>query len=477
MTFNSAEFAVFFPAVLVSYWLLRRHLLAQNVLLLVGSYFFYGWWDYRFLSLIAVSTVVDYSIARRLGVTDDERARKLLLSASALVNLGILGFFKYYGFFVDSFEQLVSGLGFDVTAPTLRIVLPIGISFYTFQTMSYTFDVYRRRIDPERNIITFGVYVAYFPQLVSGPIERAAKLLPQIQRTRVRLDLEKIWSGGWLILTGLFKKIVLADGLAAIVSSRFDDPSAHGAASLLVGAFAFSIQIYGDFSGYSSIARGVSRLLGIELIRNFEQPYLSKNISQFWRTWHISLSTWLHDYLYVPLGGNRNGTWSTYRNLMLTMLLGGLWHGAAWTFVAWGGIHAALLAGHRRLGKYEPWGRPAHPRLGDLWKIVVTFHVVTFAWIFFRANDFTRAVDYFAGLTRLGDFASPGEFGLVADMVVVGIFALVMLAMDLVDRNRKENEPLTRWSPIFIGVIAGLIIAGLLVFGGGTPEPFIYFQF
>jgi D-alanyl-lipoteichoic acid acyltransferase DltB (MBOAT superfamily) len=477
MTFNSAEFAVFLPAILIVYWVLRRHLVAQNVMLLVGSYLFYGWWDYRFLSLIAVSTIADYSIARRLGVTNDERARKLLLIASAVVNLGILGFFKYYGFFVDSFEQLVSGLGFDVTAPTLRVVLPIGISFYTFQTMSYTFDVYRRRIDPECNLLTFGVYVAYFPQLVSGPIERAANLLPQIQRTRERPDLEKIWSGVWLILTGLFKKVVLADGVAAIVSSRFDDPSAHGGVSLLVGAYAFSIQIYGDFSGYSSIARGVSRLLGIELIRNFEQPYLSKNISQFWRTWHISLSTWLHDYLYVPLGGNRSGTWGTYRNLILTMLLGGLWHGAAWTFVVWGGIHGALLAGHRRLGRYEPRGRPEHPRLGDLWKIVITFHIVTFAWIFFRANDFAYAVDYFAGLARLGDFASPGDLGLAPAMVVVGIFALVMLAMDLVDRNRHEYEPLTRWSPILIGVISGLIIAGLLVFSGGTPEPFIYFQF
>jgi alginate O-acetyltransferase complex protein AlgI len=475
MLFNSAEYFLFLPIVLGLYWLVRHRV--QNALLLVASYVFYGWWDWRFLSLLAVSTVTDYVIARRVHDTERESRRKALLLTSIAVNLGILGFFKYYGFFAESFSDILRALGFKPSLSTLSIVLPIGISFYTFQSISYTFDVYRRRIPPERNLLTFAVYVAFFPQLVAGPIERANRLLPQIQAHRQPPDASRWASALCLILLGLFKKVVIADGLAGLVQSRFADPGAHGALSLLIGVYAFSLQIYGDFSGYSSIARGTARLFGIELIRNFEQPYLSTSVTQFWRTWHISLSTWLHDYLYVPLGGNRRGRWQTYRNIMLTMLLGGLWHGAAWGFVVWGGVHGVLLMVHRAFGAYEPRGRPRSPRPADLWKIVLTFNLVAFSWVFFRADSLSLAGEYLAGFARLGSLASQGDLALGAAVVLVIGFLLLVIAVDWVDRNRDRLRPLERWVPVPVGVAAGIMVAALVVWSGGTPVPFIYFQF
>ena len=474
MVFNSFEFFVFLALTLGVYWLVRHR--AQNVLLLVASYVFYGWWDYRFLSLIWISTIADFLIAQRLAATSVESHRKRWLFGSLAVNLGILGFFKYFDFFVDSAADLLETIGLSANAPTLSIVLPIGISFYTFQTISYTFDVFRRRIEPERDIVTFGVYVAFFPQLVAGPIERAQHLLPQIQAERLRPALIDLWSGSWLILTGLFKKVVLADGIAAVVQTRFDSPGQHGALSLLIGVYAFSIQIYGDFSGYSSIARGVARLFGIELMRNFEQPYLSTSISQFWRTWHISLSTWLWDYLYVPLGGSRSGRRRTYINLALVMLIGGLWHGAAWTFVVWGGLHGFYLIVHRARGSYEARGRPPAPRMADMWRVVGTFHIVGFAWIFFRASSLDAAFEYIGGFSRLTSTAA-GDGGSVVTQTI-GVVAVVAaaFALDWVDRNRETYQPLL-WSPLPLGVAAASMIMALLVFSGGTLVPFIYFQF
>jgi len=474
--FNSFQFFVFLTIVLTAYWLLSHR--RQNLLLLVASYVFYGWWDYRFLSLIMISTVVDFFVAQRLHREVDQVVRRRWLFASLGVNLGILATFKYFDFFIDSAVSLLESVGLSAHPSTLAIVLPVGISFYTFQTISYTFDVYRRRIEPERNLLTFGVYVAFFPQLVAGPIERAQRLLPQIQAVRVRPSVEKVWSGSWLILTGLFKKIVLADGLATVVQTRFESPDQHGGLSLMIGVYAFAIQIYGDFSGYSSIARGVSRLFGIELMRNFEQPYLSTSISQFWRTWHISLSTWLWDYLYVPLGGNRRGTRRTYINLGLTMLLGGLWHGAAWTFVVWGGLHGLYLSAHRVVGAYEPRGRPTAPRLSDLWRIAVTFHLVAFAWIFFRADSLGAAVDYIQGaLARLGSLAAGDGGSLSAQAAGVLVFGVMMFALDWIDRNRQRYRPLEKWSPLLLGTALAVIIAALVVFSGDTVVPFIYFQF
>ncbi|HLA67981.1 MAG TPA: MBOAT family protein [Acidimicrobiia bacterium] len=476
MTFNSFQFFVFLPVVLGTYWLLRRRH-HQNLLLLVASYVFYGWWDYRFLSLLAISTVADFTIGQAMNRTESDRIRRRWLFASLGVNLGILGFFKYFNFFVDSAVSVLNSLGLSAHAPTLSIVLPVGISFYSFQTLSYAFDVYRRRLPAERNIITFGLYVAFFPQLVAGPIERAQRLLPQFQAERHRPSPMEVWSGSWLILIGLFKKIVLADGLAMVVQDRFTDPTGHGALSLLLGVYAFSIQIYGDFSGYSSIARGTSRLFGIELMRNFEQPYLSTNITQFWRTWHISLSTWLMDYLYIPLGGSQRGRRRTYINLMLTMLLGGLWHGAAWTFVVWGGLHGLYLATHRAFGAYEPRGRPPAPGARDVWKLIANFHLVGFAWIFFRADTFKQAWDYVIGFGRLGDLASPDGLPLASVAALVALMMSGSFALDWVDRNRAAFEPLVRWSVVPLGAAAGVMVASILVFGGGVPTPFIYFQF
>jgi alginate O-acetyltransferase complex protein AlgI len=475
MVFNSIEFFIFLPIVLGLYWMSKRR--AQNVLLLGASYVFYGWWDYRFLSLIVISTLMDFFFARAIHGSRTEKNRKTWLLASLGVSLGILGFFKYFDFFADSAVGLLNAVGLSADAATISIVLPVGISFYTFQTMSYTFDVFRRRIEPERNLISFAVYVAFFPQLVAGPIERAQHLLPQIQSERRRPTPLDLWTGSWLILVGLFQKVVLADGLAKLVQERFADPSAHGALSLLIGVYAFSIQIYGDFAGYSSIARGTSRLFGIELMRNFEQPYLSTNITQFWRTWHISLSTWLHDYLYVPLGGNQRGRRRTYINLMLTMLLGGLWHGAAWGFVVWGGLHGIYLAAHRALGAHEARGRPAPPGFRDLWRVIATFHLVAFTWIFFRADTVGQAWQYLVGLGRVGRLAAPGQLHLGAAAALVLVMMSLSFAIDWIDRNRYRLQPLTSWSPIHLGVAAGLMITGLLVFGGQTPTPFIYFQF
>jgi alginate O-acetyltransferase complex protein AlgI len=471
--FNSLEFAVFVVAMFLLYWQTRGAV--RRSLLLAGSYLFYGWWDWRFLSLIVISTLADFVIARRLEASDDPRRRTGLLLTSVTINLGILSIFKYFDFFVSSFHSFASAFGLAVNPPLLEVLLPVGISFYTFQTISYTFDVHRGRLPAERSLLTFAVYVAYFPQLVAGPIERARHLLPQLQSDRPPPTADAVVSAVALIATGLFKKVVIADGIAPLVNRYFADPDQYGSIALVFGVYAFALQIYGDFSGYSSIARGVSRLLGVELVRNFEQPYLSRSITEFWRTWHISLSNWLHDYLYVPLGGNRGGRILTYRNLMLTMLLGGLWHGAAWTFVVWGGLHGLFLAVHRAFGAYVPRGRPGAPRPADWWRVVGTFHLVCFAWIFFRADGFSQALDYVGGIIALRGVGPDDQ--LLGTVAMVLIFALVVFAMDLFDRRRAELVLRPQAAPRLVGATVGVVAAGLLVFSGAEQIPFIYFQF
>lgn len=400
MLFNSTVFFLFFAAFFALYWRLAARLRAQNVLVLAASLFFYGWWDERFLILIAASTAVDFiaglgasgervraadlkkaglylgavSLAATLPTFADswrwlaltggfasagvliafliERAsgdrRKLWLMTSLAANLGLLGVFKYFGFFTETFIAAAESIGFTVNAPMMAIVLPIGISFYTFQTLSYTIDIWRGQMGPTRRIVDFAAYVAFFPQLVAGPIERARALLPQFA-TRRRWNAEKAGEGAFLFLWGLYKKTVVADNLAPIVNAAFAAPEESAPAFMLLGVLAFAVQIYCDFSGYSDMARGLARLLGFELMVNFNLPYFSRTPSEFWRRWHISLSSWLRDYLYVPLGGNRGGALLTYRNLFLTMLLGGLWHGAAWTFLVWGAFHGAILGVYRAL--------------------------------------------------------------------------------------------------------------------------------
>ena len=365
MVFNSLQYLVFFPLVFAVYWQLKRR--GQNVLLLLASWFFYAMWDWRFLGLMLLTTGVDFGVGRYLAMTEDDKKRKLAFGLSLGLNLTVLGFFKYFNFFVGSAADLLQTFGLDASEPTLRVLLPVGISFYTFHGISYTFDVFRRDIEPADDLLDFAVFVAFFPQLVAGPIGRAHLQLPQFEHERPPLRWEQARSGLCLILLGLFKKVAIADALAPFVDRTFTEPGRASWISLLGGAYAFALQIYGDFAGYSDVARGSSRLLGIELPLNFEQPYLSRNITVFWRTWHISLSNWLRDYLYIPLGGNRGSRAKTYRNLMLTMVLGGLWHGAAWTFVAWGTLQRPVPLRppmvHRttgRCGRRPQRHRPLH---------------------------------------------------------------------------------------------------------------------
>jgi alginate O-acetyltransferase complex protein AlgI len=470
LLFNSIEFALFLPIVLGVYWLLGFR--AQNVFLLVASYVFYAAWDWRFLSLLVFQSLVDYFAGLTIGRSDDERLRKRVLMAAIGINLSVLAVFKYYGFFVDSAHRMLQWFGLDFNPPLLEVLLPIGISFYTFQSITYSFDVYRRRLGPTRSLINYAVFVAYFPHMVAGPIQRANHLLPQIERPRARPDGEKVRSGLFLILLGLFKKVAIADAVAIVANQAFEAGGSAGSVSLLIGLVAFALQIYGDFAGYSDIARGVSRLFGIELTRNFEQPYLSRNITEFWRTWHISLSTWLHDYLYIPMGGNKRGKFATYRNLVVTMLLGGLWHGASWTFVVWGGLHGLLLAGHRALGGYVPRGRLAPLRWSDVPKILTTFATVSLVWVFFRAATFTEAVDYLQGLFSF----QPGPVN-SSDLIVVLVSAASLLTIDLAQRVTNSHAAVLLWRPALRGATYALLFLAVVMWSGGEAQPFIYFQF
>ncbi len=467
MLFNSIDFAVFFAVVLVAYWRLPHRY--RNYLLLVGSIYFYGKWNWRFLGLLGISTVVDYSVGRWLSLTDDQRTRKRLLLLSMATNLGILATFKYANFFVDSFADMVGGLGLDPNRPFLDVVLPVGISFYTFQTMSYTIDVYRRRLDAVNDIVVFATFVAYFPQLVAGPIERAKILLPQLQQTERSISRQQIESGFGLILLGLFKKVVLADGVAEIADAAFTDPGQQSWIAVVTGILAFALQIYGDFSGYTDIARGVSRLLGIELTINFAQPYLSRNITEFWRRWHISLSNWLRDYLYIPLGGNRKGPVRTYVNLMATMVLGGLWHGASWNFVVWGTLHGSFLVVHRLMRGGRVNDGPLVIR--DLPGIATTFAAVCFAWVFFRAPDFDTSL---AILRQVA--LGRGQWSLADTTFVLGAFA-VTLTIDGLARSRVLAPHMLTSRPAMAGALVSLSVVGIALFSGGAPRPFVYFQF
>lgn len=476
MLFNSPEFFLFLTVVLLLYYQLRhKH---QNWLLLIASYFFYGLWDYRFLSLILASTAIDYWTSHAIHRCDaknprDENRRRLLLGLSLTVNLGILGFFKYFNFFVDSAARVLTQVGVEPHLPVLYVLLPVGISFYTFQTMGYTIDVYRRKIEPISSLRDFALYVCYFPQLVAGPIERPDKLIPALQSPRIITN-EAITSGAMLILIGLFRKVVIADAIGGQVDAVFAAPWEYSSPELMKGIYLFALQIYCDFAGYTDIARGVSRLLGIELMENFRQPYFSANISEFWRRWHISLSSWLRDYLYIPLGGNRGGTLMTYRNLMLTMLLGGLWHGAAWTFVIWGGLHGLYLAGHRlimgnvriSLDDAPRWFNPRR-----LFGGLLTFHLVLITWVFFRAPGFGAAIDY---IRMTLEFRNMEMLPAVLPAILIP-WALVAL-IDVPQFLTRNQTVLLRW-PLVARNVAVASMLFLILLGFGTRAPFIYFQF
>ncbi|WP_418509506.1 MBOAT family O-acyltransferase [Corallibacter sp.] len=475
MLFNSLDFAWFLPVVFILYWFVcNKSLKIQNALLVVVSYVFYGWWDWRFLTLIFFSTVVDFVVAKQLLKETHSKKRKRLLAVSLVCNLGLLGVFKYYNFFVSSWIDAWQLLGVSMAPATLNVILPVGISFYTFQTLSYTIDVYKKRLKPTSQFVEFAAFVAFFPQLVAGPIERASRLLPQFQRTR-KFDYTFAISGFYLIIWGLFKKMVIADNCAFFVNQIFEDPGRYTAMELLMGSVLFAFQIYGDFSGYSDIAIGVARLFGFSLMTNFTFPYFSRNIAEFWRRWHISLSTWFRDYLYIPLGGSRGNIWKQLRNVFVVFLVSGFWHGANWTFVVWGGIHALLFLPLLIFKANKTYTNQIKLSVKQLPNILVTFVLVCMAWVFFRADNISIAINIVYNIFSL-DSSSLHFFYKTPKYILVSLITSlsigVMLFYELKSMKKGNTE-------VTLGYYQALLIAVLIVFMGvyKNLSDFIYFQF
>lgn len=478
MLFNSLKFALFLPVVFFLYWvLLKRNYKHQNILLLIASYYFYASWDFRFLFLLIFSTLLDYYSGIKIGNARTENGKKLWLWTSIIINVGFLAVFKYYNFFAESFAQLVHGFGLKAHPPTLNIVLPVGISFYTFHGLSYVIDIYKNRIRAERNYIDYAVFVSFFPLLVAGPIERATHLLPQIQKER-EFNLTKIGDGLRQILWGLVKKVLIADTSAQFANMIFDQPGNYGGGTLILGAIFFAIQIYGDFSGYSDIALGTARLFGIELMKNFSYPYFSRDIAEFWRRWHISLSSWFRDYLYIPLGGSRGSMWMKIRNTFIIFLVSGFWHGANWTFIAWGALHAVyflpLLVLNRNRNNLEIAAIGRHlPTFREFTGILFTFLLVTFAWIFFRAENMAGALHYITRIFSTPFFSQPAAPSLLLIILVIVFFIIEWI-------GREEPYAIARlflgWPRIFRWSLYVCISLAILVFSG-EEQQFIYFQF
>jgi D-alanyl-lipoteichoic acid acyltransferase DltB (MBOAT superfamily) len=478
MLFNSIDFALFFPVVFLLYWLaVRPRLRLQNLFLLAASYVFYGWWDWRFLSLILISSLVDFTAGGRIHGAGDRRTQKAWLILSVGVNLGLLGFFKYFNFFAESFQGMLAAAGWRADPVFLEVILPVGISFYTFQTMTYTIDIYRGRLKPTDDPVAFFAFVAFFPQLVAGPIERAGSLLPQFENPR-RWDWAAFGDGLRQTLWGLFKKAVIADNLALQVDRVFSGYQALDGASLALGVVFFAIQIYCDFSGYSDMALGTARMLGFELRLNFAYPYFSRNVAEFWRRWHISLSSWFRDYLYIPLGGNRRGKRRTIINVLITFTLCGLWHGAAWTFVVWGLLFGLYYIPLVLSGRQKPstpragFGR-ALPSPAEVPQITGTFALTCLAWVFFRAESLGQALGYIGralSAPYLGlDY---GAFGLG-----LGLIAFLMV-VEWIQRDKAYALALPIRMPLALRW-AGywLMIVVILELGARENAPFIYFQF
>jgi alginate O-acetyltransferase complex protein AlgI len=475
MLFPTTVFAVFFIFVFLGGWMLIRHRRLWALYMLAASYLFYGWWNWRFLGLIIFCTIINHGFALLLARLPGRASRNGVLAAAVVVNLGVLGFFKYYRFFVLSAYAICGQLGLSCNLPLLEIVLPVGISFFTFQAMSYVVDVYREEIPPAENVIDFATYLAFFPQLVAGPIVRASVFLPQI-RNPENSGFVDTGRAATLILTGLFKKVVLANLLASrLVDPVFGYPEDYGSVDVLLGVYGYAAQIYCDFSAYSDIAIGVALLLGMRFPDNFNAPYFASSFREFWQRWHISLSSWLRDYLYIPLGGSRGGTWRTRRNLLLTFLLGGLWHGAQWRFVAWGALHGAYLIAERVLVRLlGPRGEPdgyLRARLVRLGAMLLVFHGVCLSWFFFRAETFA---DAWMLIGNLGVWKPPVHLGIGTLVMLAGGFAV-----QLTDGGRLE--PVWHWfnrrSFLLQGLIAAFIITVILGLGPQGVAPFIYFQF
>ncbi|MCP4606580.1 MAG: MBOAT family protein [Proteobacteria bacterium] len=476
MLFTQLVFLFFFLGCFAIHWSLRGDS-SRKFWLLACSYFFYGYWDYRFLTLIIISTVVDYCAGLALGSTENARNRKLLLILSLCVNLGLLGFFKYFNFFVSSCAELITSLGMQANDHTLKIVLPVGISFYTFQTMSYTIDVYRRKIGVHRDFLDFSMYVSFFPQLVAGPIVRASVFLPQLSIPR-RFDQVDARRALLLFLVGYFKKTSIADNIATAIDPVFNNPAAYGTADLTLSGVLYSIQIYCDFSGYSDMAIATAAMFGYKLVKNFDAPYFSANVREFWRRWHISLSTWLRDYLYVSLGGNHGTRLRILTNLMLTMLLGGLWHGANWTFITWGFLHGLALIVHRlwriAIERQRPAGFDADKPPATIGKIsacTLTFIWVVFCFTIFRCPDIATAGAYFASLINLAPAAKVSlDWWLLIMLLGVGQWTFA--------RYRKSLETwLDRVGDVPFYLAVGVACSLIPFFTPLNAAPFIYFQF
>lgn len=476
MLFNSLEFLIFLPTVFLLYWFVfQRNLRVQNLLLLISSYVFYGWWDYRFLSLIFLSTIVDYFVGLKIHDCDDKKKKKSYLWISILFNLGLLGFFKYFNFFIDSWIDLLGAIGYEQKSSwTLNVILPVGISFYTFQTMSYSLDIYHGKLKPTKDFISFASFVSFFPQLVAGPIERASNLLPQILRKRNFSD-ESMIIASSLIIKGFFKKIVIADTLAEWVDLAYSSYADQSSFVLISAAIFFSFQIYCDFSGYSLIARGVAQLFGFNLMENFNRPYLAKNIKEFWSRWHISLSSWFRDYLYIPLGGSRGSKWLYIRNIFITFIVSGFWHGANWTFILWGFLHAFFYSLFFFTNKFSIFKISMFFKIVDNMKRIFLFIFVTIGWIFFRSETINDGIIYLTLIienfmlpsTRLENFIGLGIFQYFINVIlIISIFIIYVFPKNLAFKKKTYN--------LYFNIIMTLFIIILGKIKNGT---FIYFQF
>lgn len=482
MLFNSIQFAVFLPVVFLLYWFVfdrfirrsRRQLKLQNAFIVVASYVFYGCWDWRFLLLIAFTSFCSWGSGLLIGNNRGDKKAKRWMWANVILNLGILGLFKYYDFFVSEFAQLmhVSSDGL-----LLKVVLPVGISFYTFQALSYSIDVYRGKMEPTRDIVSFFAFISFFPQLVAGPIERATNLLPQFQKKR-EFDYDTAIDGVRQILWGLFKKMVVADNCAIYVDQVFATPESHSGSTLLLAAFFFAFQIYGDFSGYSDIAIGTAKLFGIKLMRNFNVPYFSRDIAEFWRRWHISLTTWFRDYVYIPMGGSRVSKVKVVRNTFVIFLLSGFWHGANWTFLVWGAFHALLFLPLILRGKNRRYtNRIAEgrwfPSIKETGQMLLTFVLVVVGWVFFRSNSLGQAWVVLKGIADITLFSAP--------LVIVGlkktVFVIILLLIvEWFHREKDHAFSIERW-PVVVRFAASYLLLLMVLELGGNSQSFIYFQF
>ncbi|PNX45552.1 MAG: membrane-bound O-acyltransferase family protein [Thermoplasmata archaeon M8B2D] len=475
MLFNSIDFAIFLPLVFIIYWfVVNKDLALQNLMILIASYVFYGWWDWRFLSLIFISSITDYSIGLGLNKSKSINKRKLLLSISLTINLGLLGFFKYFNFFIDSFIDFSSTFGFSFDSRSLNIILPVGISFYTFQTLSYTIDVYRDKIEPTKDIIAFFAFVSFFPQLVAGPIERAANLLPQFKEKRF-FEYDKAADGLRQILWGLFKKVVIADSCAKNVDFIFANYNTLSGSILFLGTIYFAFQIYGDFSGYSDIAIGTAKLFGFDLMRNFAYPYFSRDIAEFWRRWHISLSTWFRDYVYIPLGGSYVNKLKHIRNIIITFTVSGFWHGANWTFITWGFINGLYYIPIMLLNKQKiHTGIVAQhnffPSIKETCQILTTFFFTLIAWVFFRAETIQHAFSYLTHMFSTSLFVFPEDQKRHITLIII------LLIIEWFHRKKEHAFQIDNYATFIRWPLYCILVLVILNYFG-EEKTFIYFQF